>query len=333
MTFDDAAAALSGALAADDGGAPAPAPAPQPAPQQAPASAPQGSVPGATEPAVPVSAPAEPAGGEDTDFIGRADLDALLQGVEDPVAREAITRAHKSFQGAFTRKTQELAEQRKQYESLGDPNDLREALQLRQTLQDPSNWLALHAELTTQLQALGLTPAQASAEATRQLEDNQPSRPDLPDLSALDDPELAPIKAYVEGLRHEMESFRDEYRSEREAEAAQRHQMALVGEMQRQENVIRTSRTDYEDRDIGMVYELSSFHGGNLLNAHQSLEDYVQYRLQKYVGQKESLSANEAVRPIAGGSVITESAPKIETLDQAFDAAMEHLRQIEAQDT
>jgi hypothetical protein len=87
----------------------------------------------------------------------------------DTLAPE-LQPAWKQLQAAFTRKTQEIALERQQFEGL-DPQVAREAVELYSALQDPSYLQQFHQELTVALQQThGLSPAQASAEAATQME-------------------------------------------------------------------------------------------------------------------------------------------------------------------
>lgn len=270
--------------------------------------------------------------GQDT-ILPRADLDALLAGVEDPVARERIETAYKSFQGASTKKFQEVAELRKQYEGLGDPTQIQAALELQNALQDPRAWQSLHAELTDGLRAMGMSPAEAHAEATAQL-DAAATDPELPDLSALEDPELSPLKTYIESLKGEVDGIRKEMSDAREQDRLSQVQMAMSGELQRQENIIREARPDLQDDDITTIWEMSAFYDGNLLEANKQLDNYAQRRFEQYLASKGKPSAESTTvpAPIAGGDITTES-PKAApaTLDDAHALAMERVRLLESQ--
>lgn len=280
--------------------------------------------PAATEPVV------VPETGQDT-IIPRADLDSLLAGIEDPAARTAVETAYKSFQGGFTKKSQELAEQRKQLESFGPLDAVQEALELRNALQDPRQWQSLHAELTQGLQAMGMTPAAAAAAASDQLAEAT-QEVELPDLSALEDPELSPFKAHIEKLHEELNGIRSEWANQREQERLAQVQTAMVGELQRQENLIRETAPDLKDDDITSVWEMSAFYDGNLIEAHQQLEAYAQRRFEAYLAKKQSPAVVPAIpTPVAGADTLTESAKVATNLDDAHAAAMERLRLVESQ--
>lgn len=236
----------------------------------------------------------------------------------------------KQLQGAFTRKTQELAEERRQLAELGDLEEVQQAVELYHRIQEPDNWPRLHAQLTEALEQMGMSPAAASAEATRQMQEAQsPAEPEL-DLSALkQDPELAPVAALVERMQARLDSF-EQAQSQREAaEQAERMQMQLVGELTRQEAAIRQANPDYKDRDVDMVYEISSFYGGNLMEAQERLESYFQERLAEYLEQKQSAPTPAASAPTATTTPFTPIT-EAQTIRDVEEGAVEYLRQLQA---
>ena len=287
---------------------------PEPMPEQ---SAPEGSPPAATqEPVAPAPQDSEPS------FLERADLDSLLEGLEDPTARERIERAYKSFQSGFTQARQRESEIVKQYEQLGDMQSLQAAAQLRQAMQDPGNLVQLYGELGDYLSQTGLVSFDE--------ESVQPEAPSVPELDSIEDPELQPLKKAFSDMRSELESMRNE----RMVEHAQREQQqlhdAVVGELQRQENIIRQSHPSYTDGDIDAVYELGSFYDGNLLKAAERYEQIVAGRVERYLaGKGAAVEATTAVvkNPVSPSN---EEEQRTVTLDDAHRAAMEALRHIEA---
>ena len=206
MSFDEAVQALGDAIESDAGdsggesGSPAPAAAPAPVgPEQATpvdSNTPQGSdTPGATPDAPAV----EPSVEDSFTTIDPNQLPPELQPI------------YKSLQADYTRKTQEAAAWRKLGDETGmDADSLRQASELYSKLSDPSNWPALHAELTEALQEQGLSPAAAHAEASRQMEEaTTPVGPSPLDALA-DDPELAPVAEHLKQTRDELDALRSE---------------------------------------------------------------------------------------------------------------------------
>jgi len=263
------------------------------------------------------SAPTPPEPVEAESFT-KADLASLLDGVDDPAARERIETAYKSFQGDYTRKTQELAERSKTYEALGDPNELREALEFRTALSDPTNWPQVHAELTAALENMGFTPAQARAEATSQLQEQAPAAPAKPTLEDIDDPE---VKAYLASLEARYDTLSETIQAERAAQKQEQELLALAGELTRQETAIRQANPNWDDDDINAVYEMSSYYRGNLFQAEQAIKARDQRAVERYLAQKSGVQDTPGVHPVPGvGVVSNQPIEPTEMSDKDVDA-------------
>lgn len=329
MTFEDAEARINAAVEADN----APS-APAPVDQPAEPSTPQGSEPAAT-----------PAPGLARDEHGRF-VAAPEAPVAEPVAEDSFTKLdptqlsdelkpfYNSMLADYTRKTQEAAPWRKIGEELGveDPTALREAVELQRTLADPSNWPVLHEQLTDALQEMGLSPAQAAAEATQQLTGAAQQPQTATDLSALEaDPELAPLAQHIRSLEAKLENVSGSLEERAAVEHAEQVQMALAGELQRQENMILQANPQYQDEDINMVYELSSFHDGQLTQAQQRLEDYVNSRIVRYVQGKQSVIDTPGVSALPNAGTTAEQRAEM-TWDERGEAAEEFLRRAGLED-
>lgn len=209
---------------------------------------------------------------------------------------EEVRPLVRQLQADYTRKTQALAEQRRQIEALGDVESLQQAVELYQRVADPNNWAQLHAELTTELQRMGYTPAQASQMAGEAVTAQQQPAEE-PEWS--DDPELAPFRTAFEQQQARLDALEQQLFERAQMEQAQQLHMALVGEMQRQENAILQANPHYTDEDLAAVYELSSFHNGDLIQAQQRYEAILENRLQNYFAKKSA----------AAGAVSTQPAP------------------------
>lgn len=233
-----------------------------------------------------------------------------------------LQEIYKSLQADYTRKTQEVAEQRKRFEWLGDndPDVVKEAIELHSTLRDPASWQALHAELTAGLRALGLTPQEAAQEATRQVQEQAAKTQPEFDLEGLDD-DVAPLANLIKTQQNELASIK-RYMAQRDAwEREQRYQMAILGEWQRQQNAILQANTHYTDDDMDAITELASFHDGNLLDAQKRYEEIRAQAIEKYIADKESVPMVSS--PLGGGAVVGTEAPKIETMEDAKRLAIE----------
>jgi len=240
---------------------------------------------------------------------------------------------YKSLQADYTRKTQTLAEQRRQYEQFGDPETLQQATQLWTTLQDPNNWPAIHQELTQNLRDMGYSLPEAQAEASRQIQEATPSvQPGDPLASWNEDPELKPVADYIKSLEQKVSGFEAQWQQRQAQEQQERLQTALVGELQRQENIIRQNNPHYADTDVDAIYELSSYYGGNLLQAQQRYEALWADRLDRYMNEKGT-AADMGGHTVPGVSTPVQTiTPEIpaKNFDQAHENMMEALRQMEA---
>lgn len=236
----------------------------------------------------------------------------------------------KQLQAAFTRKTQGLAEQRRQFEELGDVEVVQQAVDLFHRIQDPANWQSLHADLTKAMTQMGLTPAEASAEAARQMEEAHDASATDPDLSELEkDPELAPLAAMIRKQQEQLDSFEQTHRAREQAAEAERMHQEMLGNFTRQENAIREMRTDYKDEDVDMVYEMSSFYNGNLLDSQARLEGYVQSRIERYIAEKSGASEQAAPTATPTQATHAERVDSPETIRDVEEEAVEYLRNLQ----
>jgi hypothetical protein len=235
---------------------------------------------------------------------------------------------YKSMQADYTRKTQELATQRAQIEQLGPLDQLQAAHSIYTQLQDPQTWPQLHAELTEGMKAMGLTQAEAEAAASTAIASQTPQSDPL---AQLDDPELAPIKTAYEQLQGQLAALQNQFQEQQARQQQEQLEMAVLGEFTRQENIIRQSHPDYTDEDIKAIYELSSYHNGNLLQAQQRYDQVLNDHLARYLNSKQGVANDVASLP--GVSALTgQPAAKPRTLDEGHAMAMEVLKQLEASD-
>jgi hypothetical protein len=346
MSFEDAERALGDAIESDNTGAEtsAPAPAPVASPEQA------------VQPSTP-EGPTTPEGvtpEQPRDDHGRfkpvegeqAASEDTFTTVDPSTLPPELLPVYRSMLGDYTRKTQEIAPYRRLAEEHNlDAQELAEALNTYDYISDPDNWVDLHRNLSAELERTGMTPREASAEATRQMEDAQAPRPATPDLGELaNDPEMAPLANMLQGLQGELSSLRDDMSKRDKAVAEQEAavqeeqlQQALIGELTRQESLIRQNNPAYQDDDVDFVYELSSYHEGNLLQAQERLEQYFNNRLARYFEQKARVASAPEHQPISGGGAASAVLPETSgdsttDLDKAHQAALEHVAGLETVD-
>lgn len=278
--------------------------------------APPAAVQGSTEEEAPAPEVATPEPADSDESTERTDLAALLEGLSDEAAAQ-VTRAYRSMLGDYTRKTQELAEERKQFEGI-DPRAAREAYEFLSRLQSDGDFaVQVHADLTRALQESGLTPAQAAEEATRQVEAAAPSV-DWEDLGI--DPSN-PLVQTIEGLQKsnaELTAWR-----EQQIRDAQRE--AVIRDIERQDQALRHSNPDYSDQDFDGIYKIAAALDGDLIQAeayYRGLKDRI---LGDYVESKTRTP--QGVAPVAPGT--PSEPPKVyASTDEAHPDAVERLRML-----
>lgn len=203
-------------------------------------------------------APQGDQGQEATPATPKIDLDQL-----DPQVREFVQSREREMQADYTRKTQEVAEQRREAE---------QALQFIEALNtDPNFALQVHQTLSANLQSQGYSVDQANAIAAGQLEQE----------SGADEYEDDPYMAKIQEL--EQWKQQQEYRIA-EAEAAARIDTQL--------SAIRSENPSFKDEDLRDIISMGYAFGGDLMRASDAFKQITQRSVERYVGQKESVPAS-----------------------------------------
>jgi hypothetical protein len=221
-----------------------------------------------------------------------------------------------SMQADYTRKTQEAAPYRKLAEETGlDVDGLRSSAELYSALQDPTQIVEFHKELTDALVAQGLSPAQAAQAATEHVTSTVAGGEE--DLSL--DPEERRVQELTARL--------DRFEQAQQAEQAQRQQEAranqMLAEMNRQEMVIKEQHPDWAQEEIDATYELSAFYGGNLIEAAARFDDLMSSRIAKVLNGKGAAASNPALAPPPVGTGATSRGMDFgDDLNAAHKAAM-----------
>lgn len=179
-----------------------------------------------------------------------------------PEARSYIEQREREMQADYTRKTQEVAEQRREAE---------QALQFIEALNsDPNFALQVHQTLSQALQNQGYSVEQANALAAEQVQGQG-------DYEYEDDPYMSKIQ--------ELEQWKAQQEQRiAEAEAAAR--------IDTQISTIRSQNPHFTDDDVRDVIAMGFAFGGNLLQATDAYKTITQRSVERYVGQKESVPAS-----------------------------------------
>lgn len=222
----------------------------------------------------------------------------------------------KQLQGAFTKKTQSLAEERRTYEELGTPEELKQAREFYQSLQDPEFLQNFYGELGTVLGELGLNEAPADAEEVA------PVAPELsPELAAItqSDPELAPFVQEFASMKDRLDQFERVQTEKQQAMDDERQLMTQAAEIDRMVQVVREQNPNYGDDDWQAIYDRAVAFDGDVLQAADLYEKDRARIIEQWTSSKQT---PHAVSPTSGGGVVTEDEPaELQTLDDAQRAA------------
>jgi hypothetical protein len=175
--------------------------------------------------------------------------------------RSYVETREREMQADYTRKTQEVAAQRKEAE---------QALEFINALNtDPSFALQVHETLSQALQQQGYSVEQANAAANQQMQGN------ADDLF---------VDPYMEKIQ-ELENWKTAQEQRiREAEASARIESSIAA--------IRSDNPAYKDDDIKDILTMAFAYGGDVLQAANAYKTVTQRIVEGYVGQKESVPAS-----------------------------------------
>lgn len=188
--------------------------------------------------------------------------------------RAVVETRLRDMQGDYTRKTQELASQRAEAE---------QAIEFVQALQtNPDFALQVRDEISNALEATGYSPAEAQAEANRQV-----ASAATDDGSAFGE-EPDPIQAEIAELK-----------AWREDQEQRQMQFELENELDRMDARIRQDNPRWTDDDMQDVYRLAYSTGGNLVEAADAYRALQQRLVGGYVDTKTGVQTSE---PSATGS-------------------------------
>jgi hypothetical protein len=225
-------------------------------------------------------------------------------GFDPSTLPEDMQAVYRSMQGDYTRKTQEIAELRRGFESFSEAGV------------DPD--VALQA--VGFLQELNTNPdfaLQVAEEIRRNAGTTDVSQPTDAVTSEIVDPNYEGLPPQLASELQEMRAFRDEMLS-------MQAQQESLAELEAMENTIRTTNPQYSDDDLEAIYSLAYSTDGNLMAAQEVYAGIQQRLLGGYLKSKEvPMGATPA--PAAPSSVPGRS---FANLEEAHKAAMEALRNI-----
>jgi hypothetical protein len=174
---------------------------------------------------------------------------------------EEVQPYYKSMLADYTRKQQEAAPWRKLGEELGvdSPDAIKEAAELYAYLQDPNNLHSLYQQLD------GMFNGQQAAAQAAPLPAATPFSGSEEELAALENPDVAELKAQMQALTG--------YIQEREAAQQQEAlQWQLLGEMNRQEALLKEQHPDWGEEEWNALWNTSVAFDGDLVQAAGAIE-------------------------------------------------------------
>lgn len=225
-------------------------------------------------------------------------------GFDPSTLPEDMQQVYRSMQADYTRKTQEIAEARKQFEAFSqngiDPNEALEAVSLWQRMNsDPDFAMSISQEIQSRLEELGYA--------------NDPVVEDTP------------IDSSYEGLPPEVARELQEMRSFREEMMQQQEQQQILMEIEAAEQTIRTTNPNYTDSDMDAIYSLAYSTNGDLMAAQEMYHQIQQNLLGSYLQAK---TVPHGATPAPGGPSSVPPKDFGSNLDEAHKAAMEAVRNI-----
>lgn len=205
----------------------------------------------------------------------------------DPSALPAeLQNSYKQMQADYTRKTQSVAELRKQYEGI-DAEAAREALVLRDQLQNPEVQRQLYEHLAAQF---------ANADESQEFMQDE------------DEGFNDPRDTQLQQLSQRLEQFET-----RQIQAEVEH------DLNRKEALLREQNPTWSDEDMQTVAQFALSHGGDLLQGAEAYKALQGRLLKAHMDGKASVPGG------AGGVSATghaEVPQKFDSLDDAHLAAM-----------
>ena len=226
-------------------------------------------------------------------------------GFDPSTLPEDMQAVYRSMQADYTRKTQDIAELRRNFESFSengvDPNEALEAVSLWQRMNtDPEFASNVAQNIQARLEELGY------------------SNNSITDPTPIDD------NSSYEGRPPELAQELAQMREFRESFAMQQQEQQIMAELDAAEQTIRTTNPNYNDSDMEAIYSLAYSTDGDLMAAQQAYHQIQQNLLSGYLQQK-TVPHGATPTPNAPSSI---PAKEFTSLDEAHKAAMEAVRNI-----
>lgn len=255
--------------------------------------------------------------------------------IDDATLTPELLQLKRSLQADYTRKTQEAAPWRKLSSELGveKPEDFKDALEVYNRLRDPRNWPTIHGELADYMQQYGMTPQEASREASNQLMNLAPDTPLDPEQTYSGDGDEGYSPQIVQMLQQQQKQIADltnSYKRDKEQQQQATQLQQVAEALTRSETAIRGQNPHYTDDDIEAIYNLMG-DDGNLVGAQQRYESIIGNRVARYITSKGTVQMGQP-SPVPGAGVQSEEPPRPRTPEEAHRAAMAHVAALEREE-
>lgn len=205
----------------------------------------------ANQPEQPQGQPTETTQAQPTEQP-RVNLDQLDL---SPEQRSYIEQREREMQADYTRKTQEVAAQRREAE---------QAMEFIQALNsDPQFAYQVHQTLSQALEQQGVFP-------------NADQQPQVPEEDTFEDPYMQKLQELENWQRQQEQRFR-------EAEATARIEQGI--------SAIRQANPNYTDEDVQSILTMAFAYNGDIAQAEQAYKGVTQRVTESYLKQKESVPA------------------------------------------
>lgn len=207
----------------------------------------------------------------------------LFYGVDPNTLTPELRQMFDGMNKSYTTKMQELAEERKQYEAFGGLEQVGQAMDFVQSLQDPQNLVQLHTELSQYLQEAGYTKAAADAAATSAIDEQSETQESDYGFA---DPEVASLNKQLAELQAWKQGFEE-----------QQEQARIEAAIERTELALRQDR-GYDDTDVSRIYQLSYAYGADLTAAADAYDSMRNDVISSYINKKAEAPGATAAPPL-----------------------------------
>jgi len=267
----------------------------------------------------PVNTPPDPTPTEDAppdEDAWNIDVNSLPDDLK-PFAR--------SLQGDYTRKTQQIAELRKQYDEFGDPDSVAQAVALARAFQsDPVGTLRNVEDGLKEMGLLEQATPQPTPSATPP-DDDDPVLAKLAQEYGADEPLFQLVKdmhSSLKEIKSEHKTWEEKQREQEQARLEREQEEYFA----RSETSLRQTHDSWDDEDFDAVYDLVLSTGGDMDEAAKRYQSITDRAITRYLQRKGALPTGTGGLPGTGlGTQPIESAKNFKEATERAKADLEAL--------